>query len=246
MVKHYLLKMGYAFVALCLFSSTVVLTTACGDDDELEYREELPEEKEEPKDEVGEAIDLGLPSGILWASHNVGATKPEEYGDYFAWGETSPKTNYDWSTYKYGSDWNELTKYCTDDYYGIVDNKTILEPSDDAATVNWGSGWRMPTWDELNELRNNCTWTWTTLNGVKGQLVTGSNGNSIFLPAAGGRDGTSLDDAGSYGYYWSSSLYSDYPYIADDLGCDFGGHDWDYDDRYYGLSVRPVRASAQN
>ncbi len=238
--------MGYAFVALCLFSSTVVLTTACGDDDELEYREELPEEKEEPKDEVGEAIDLGLPSGILWASHNVGATKPEEYGDYFAWGETSPKTNYDWSTYKYGSDWDELTKYCTDDYYGIVDNKTILDPSDDAATANWGNGWRMPTFDEIWELFDKCTWKWTTLNGVNGLLVTGPNGNSLFLPAAGYRYGTSLYGAGSSGVYWSSSLFSGYPDRAGYLGFSSGDHDWNGNDRDNGFSVRPVRASAQN
>ena len=158
-----------------------------------------------------EYVDLGLPSGLKWATCNVGATTPEEYGDYFAWGETEPKDNYDWSTYKYcnGSS-STMTKYCTNSDYGTVDNKTVLELEDDAAYVNWGGNWRMPTYDELSELKNtnNCTWTWTTQNGVKGYKVTSKvNGNSIFLPAAGYRyDGGGLYDAGSYGSYWSSSL----------------------------------------
>ncbi len=263
MVKRFLQKMGYAFVALCLLSSTAVLTTACGDDEEeIEYREEQPEEKEEnskeeenPKEEgegnkgstgtVGEAIDLGL--SVMWASHNVGATKPEEYGDYFAWGETTPKDDYSWKTYKYGSAYDNLTKYCTDSNYGTVDNKTVLEASDDAATANWGNGWRMPTLDEIVELCDNCTWTWTTLNGVNGKLVTGPNGNSIFLPAAGYRYGTSLRNAGNDGDYWSSSLHSSNPGIAYYLYFSSFGHGWDgYTDRDDGRSVRPVRASAQN
>ncbi len=196
--------------------------------------------------EAHEYVDLGLPSGTLWAIRNVGATKPEEYGDYFAWGETTPKDDYSWKTYKYGSDYNKLTKYCTDSNCGTVDNKTVLEFSDDAATVNWGNGWRMPTWDELQELRDKCTWTWTTLNGVNGQLVTGPNGNSIFLPAAGCRLGTSLRSAGNYGHCWSSSLDSDGPYDAYYLRFDSGGHYWYYGSRLYGRSVRPVRASPQN
>ena len=156
------------------------------------------------------AVDLGLPSGTLWADRNVGADSPEDYGDYFAWGETEPKDYYDWSPYKWckGS-YDTMTKYCTDSEYGyngFTDGKTTLEPSDDAATVNMGSSWRMPTKSKLEELKNGCTWTWTTRNSKKGYKVTGPNGNSIFLPAAGYRNDGKLYNAGSKGYCWSSSL----------------------------------------
>ena len=189
-----------------------------------------------------EWVDLGLPSGTKWATCNVGATKPEEYGDYYAWGETEPKTTYDWSTYKWcNGDYDTQTKYCTDSSYGtVVDNKTVLELADDAARANWGGAWRMPTDAEWTELRENCTWTWTTKNGVNGYEVKSNiNGNSIFLPAAGFRGGDDLYDAG-YGDYWSSSLSTDYPYNAwyvyfSSVGVDRGGI---Y--RCYGLSVRPV------
>lgn len=176
-----------------------------------------------------EFVDLGL--SVKWATCNVGATKPEEYGDYFAWGETQPKSIYNWSTYKYcnGSS-TSLTKYCTDSSYGTVDNKTILEAADDAARANWGGSWRMPTKAEQDELRNNCTWTWTTQNGVNGYKVTskksGYTNKSIFLPAAGCRRGSSLYDAGSYGYYWSSSLYTDGPISAYYLGFNSSYVDW--------------------
>ena len=186
-----------------------------------------------------EYVDLGL--SVKWATCNVGATKPEEYGDYFAWGETEPKSTYDWSTYKWCNGSSDTqTKYCTKSSYGTVDNKTQLELSDDAARANWGGSWRMPTRAEQDELRENCTWTWTTQNGVNGYKVTGTNGNSIFLPAAGDRYDRSRGDAGYIGYYWSSSLYTGSPNNA-----------WsvdlyrDYVDRYgysrsYGFSVRPV------
>ena len=185
-------------------------------------------------------MDLGL--SVKWATCNVGANKPEEYGDYFAWGETQPKDYYDWSTYKYcnGSS-ASLTKYSTDSSYGSVDHKTQLELSDDAARANWGGSWRMPTHAELTELLEQCTWTWTTQNGVNGYKVTSkSNGRSIFLPAAGDRYGSSLRSAGSYGYYWSSSLYTDDPIRAYYLDFTSGNVDWSYCSRYYGQSVRPV------
>ena len=189
-----------------------------------------------------EYVDLGL--SVKWATCNVGATKPEEYGDYFAWGETQPKSNYDWSTYKYcnGSS-STLTKYNTVSSRGTVDNKTTLDLSDDAARANWGGSWRMPTDAELTELREQCTWTWTTQNGVYGYKVTskksGYTSKSIFLPAAGDRYDRSHGDAGIIGYYWSSSLYTGSPYNA--WSVDFSG----YVDRYgyhrsYGFSVRPV------
>ena len=193
-----------------------------------------------PGNENGhEYVDLGL--SVKWATCNVGATKPEDYGDYFAWGETQPKTTYDWSTYKwYNGSPNTQTKYCTNSSYGTVDNKTTLDLSDDAARANWGGSWRMPTMAEQDELRNNCTWTWTTQNGVNGYKVTSkSNGNSIFLPAAGGRGGSSFG-AGSYGRYWSSSLYTDDPSGAYYLFFDSSGVDWSGMTRNFGLSVRPV------
>ena len=172
---------------------------------------------------------------------NVGASVPEEYGDYFAWGETTPKTYYDWSTYKWcqGSE-DTMTKYCTSSSYGTVDNKTTLEAEDDAATVNWGGTWRMPTSVEQDELRTKCSWTWTTQNGVKGYRVTGPNGNSIFLPAAGFRYDSSLKVVGSYGYYWSSSLLGSRSDYARSLYFYSGNHDWGNSDRYNGFSVRPV------
>ncbi|MBR4963326.1 MAG: hypothetical protein IKY54_05430 [Muribaculaceae bacterium] len=189
-------------------------------------------------------VDLGLPSGLKWAAYNVGATTPEEYGDYFAWGETSTKTTYNWSTYKYcnGSDYT-MTKYSLDSYFGTVDNKTTLELTDDAARVNWGGKWRIPTIAEYDELKStsNCTWTWTTQNGVKGYKVTSKkNGNSIFLPAAGNRNDDSLYDAGSDGDYWSSSLYTDYNNGAYGVCFNPNGVVWFYSGRYYGRSVRAV------
>lgn len=189
-----------------------------------------------------EYVDLGL--SVKWATFNVGATKPEEYGDYFAWGETEPKAVYKWSTYKWcnGSS-SSLTKYCTSSSYGIVDNKTTLELSDDAARANWGGNWRMPTKAEQDELHEQCTWTWTTQNGVNGYKVTSNSNKSIFLPAAGHRDDNSLYSAGSESNYWSSSLSPVSPYYAYYLLFNSSYVDWDnFDNRYYGFSVRPVYA----
>ena len=186
-----------------------------------------------------EYVDLGL--SVKWATCNVGASSPEETGYFFSWGETKPKAKYNWETYKLceGS-YDTQTKYCTKSYYGTVDNKTILELSDDAANANWGGDWRMPTKEDQDELRTECTWNWTTKNGVNGYTVTGPNGNSIFLPAAGYRGGSDLSNAGSYGYYWSSSLNTNYSNIAYYLGFRSDNVDWNYSLRYYGHSVRPV------
>lgn len=201
----------------------------------------LDERITEPDPEP-EAIDLGLPSGLKWASFNVGATKVEDYGDYFAWGETEPKADYSWATYKFelGTDNNgPFSKYVNKSSYGTVDNKTVLDPEDDAAHVNWGGSWRMPTVAEWTELRTKCTWTWTSHNGVNGRKVTGPNGNSIFLPAARLWDGSTRVFAG-FGYYWSSSLQSDFPDHAKDVS--FGSENVyrAFSIRYRGLSVRPV------
>ena len=194
-------------------------------------------------------VDLGLPSGTLWATMNVGAEAPEDYGDYFAWGETEEKDSYDWSTYKWcnGSS-NTLTKYCTNSsfgYNGFVDNKTELDPEDDAATANWGSGWRMPSLTQIQELIANCTSEWTTRNGVKGRLFTSNiNGASLFLPAAGFRWDGELDYAGSWGGYWSRTLDSIGPVVAYSLDFSSGNVGWGYNSyRYSGNSVRAVRVS---
>lgn len=193
------------------------------------------------------SVDLGL--SVKWADRNVGASSPEECGDYYAWGETEPKDDYTWTTYKYcnGSS-ATLTKYCNDSSYGyngFTDNKTVLELTDDVANVKLGGSWRMPTDAEWTELLEQCTWTWTTQNGVNGYRVTSkTNGNSIFLPIAGHRSGNSLVNARNYGLYASSSLCTDIaPYLYWRL--DFGRDDIesihrDYTERYVGLSVRPV------
>ena len=189
-------------------------------------------------------VDLGLPSGTLWATCNLGANSPDEYGDYFAWGETEPKDVYNWSTYKWcNGSYNTLTKYCTSSSCGTVDGKNRLELEDDAAYVNWGENWRMPTYDKLNELFTNCTWRWTTLNGVNGDLVTGPNGNTLFLPAAGYRYDSSLYNAGSWGYYWSRTLYSSYSPTACNVNFNSGDVYWSSNDRFYGFTVRAVRVS---
>ena len=202
-----------------------------------------------------EYVDLGLPSGIKWATCNVGANAPEEYGDYFAWGEVEPKEIYDWSTYKWcaltyhsaTSYTAYLTKYCTLTSSGhefFVDNKTLLEAADDAAVVNWGGVWRMPTKEEQDELREQCTWTMTTINGINGYIVTskinGYTDKSIFLPETGSKEGATYGNL-TYGYYWSSSLKAAGPYNAFYILFDSDDkvHCWDFK-RSIGLPVRPV------
>ncbi|MBO7588856.1 MAG: hypothetical protein J6T18_05470, partial [Bacteroidaceae bacterium] len=190
---------------------------------------------------------------VKWATFNVGATAPEEYGDYFAWGETDTKSDYSWSTYKYcNGSYNTLTKYCSNSSYGnegFTDTKTTLDLTDDVAYVKWGGNWRMPTSDEFYELINSCTWTWyasgnAEFSGTAGFKVTSNipdyTNRFIFLPAAGFRDDRRLFSAGEYGIYWSSSLYSGHPNYAMELYFNSGNHYTDDDDRYYGQSVRPV------
>ena len=194
---------------------------------------------------AGEWVDLGLPSGLLWYSMNLGATIPEGYGDYYAWGELQTKEVYGWSTYTYGNydSTLHLYKYNTSETYGTVDIKTVLESSDDVATAVLGNGARIPTKDEWNELLNNTTAEWMTQNGVAGRKFTATNGNSIFLPAADGCFDSELDGVGLRGLYWSSSLYTDFPYYA--WFCFFGS-DYQYvncNERCYVFSVRAVRAS---
>ena len=191
---------------------------------------------------VHEYVDLGLPSGLLWATCNVGASKPEEYGDYFAWGETAPKTEYSWETYKWcnGTAFT-LIKYCTQSNYGTVDNKTILEPSDDAAVQNWGGDWRMPTKEEVEELLEECTYERTTQKGVCGILITSkTNGNSIFMPAGGYRSLFS-NYINEHCVYWSSSLNTNDSRNAYNLFSSLEKTSLsDNYNRYYGLLIRPV------
>ena len=172
-------------------------------------------------------VDLGLPSGIKWAACNVGAISPEEYGDYFAWGEISSKNKYVMK--------NSLTY---GEQIGNIEGNNVY----DVATAKWGRGWRMPTEVEMQELIDNCTWIWITMNDVNGYIVTGSNGNSIFMPAAGSRYDSLLNYAGSSGLYWSST-YSDFRYCDEYSNALYMVSSKPYMNvcaRNLGLSVRPV------
>jgi hypothetical protein len=190
---------------------------------------------------VYNAVDLGLPSGTLWADRNVGADAPEAYGDYFAWGETEPKSVYDWSTYKWcnGSS-STMTKYCTSISYGTVDNKKVLDLEDDAAYVNMGTQWRMPTIENLNELKTYCTKTTTTLNGVTGYKYLGPNGNSIFLPAAGQRLSNYVWHLGSECVIWSSSIVKEAPNTAFELYAYYSSYYFEESERCEGHQVRAI------
>lgn len=207
--------------------------------------------KTEP--EVPEYVDLGL--SVKWATCNIGAKRPEDYGDYFAWGEVKSKAQYNWSTYKYYNDnYGTMTKYYAGQSIagsglaGASDFKVTLDPEDDVATVKKGDLWRIPTPSELYELCNNCTWIWTVQNGVKGYKVEGKNGNSIFLPAAGYMDGSTLEGAYVGGYYWLKNFHSKGIGIsvtvennkAQSVRFSSSSVDEVYSYRYYGFSVRPI------
>lgn len=187
-----------------------------------------------------EYIDLGL--SVKWATCNVGATKPEEGGDYFAWGETEAGTLYSWSAYDwYDGESDHLSKYCTFNSYGQVDGKKLLDAADDAANVVWGGAWRMPTLAELQELIDNCTWTWTTRNEVNGYEVKAKNGNSIFLPAAGYFDDEDVYEVSVYGSYWTASLDAGNPFSSFSLSFDSNYFDWGSYDRCDGQCIRAVK-----
>ncbi len=213
----------------------VYYRTATNDKVALKW-EEIEEEPETPDNNNHEYVDLGLPSGLLWATCNVGASSPEDYGNYYAWGETEPAPNNNYSSSNcatYGLDNSQLQSQ------GYIDSEGNLTAQHDAAAANWGGDWRMPTYSEQEELLNNCTWTWTTQNGVNGYKVTSKvNSNYIFLPAAGCRVGSSLSRDGSDGYYWIPSHYvlSEAYY----LNFHIFGYSIFSEYREYGLSVRPV------
>ena len=239
------------------------------------------------------AVDLGLPSGTLWADRNVGANRPEDNGDFFAWGEIKPKSTFDWSTYmwfdavdstmiKYspnivvkranrwcifvpnsdtirinihtnsrtveygadisfsGSDTTIIKLYPGISVYEKYYNKTVLDVEDDAATANMGKEWRMPTEADLRELLDKCTWTWTTQKGTNGYQVTGPNGNSIFLPAAGCHDVDSYGKSGSVAYYWTATLNESFSSEAVILSFARSGFTISGSLRCRGISVRAV------
>ena len=197
-----------------------------------------------------EYVDLGLPSGTLWATMNIGALAPYDFGNYFLWGEVETKALFNWTTYKWCDGTDEtLTKYCTDASYGSVDNKSELEPEDDAAYVNWGPSWRMPTSEQFQELIDYCTWESVSNHGVNGNWITGPSGNTIFLPCAGYRTDASYIGTGDYGIYWSRTLSnSNRPDLARSLHImKFGvsAVQCVSDYRAYGATVRPVLMQQQ-
>ena len=201
----------------------------------------------------GDWVDLGLPSGLLWASCNLGATSPDGYGEYYAWGELQPKSNYKWENYNYGNAYNQLTKYCNDSSYGFngyTDNLTTLEPTDDAVINNLGNGARIPTKAEWEEMVSNTTHIWTTKNGIEGWRYTAPNGNSIFMPAAGSKT-SGVFYVGIMGHYWSSTLVTNGTFGPDcawQLGYDITQpdanlHHMSPSSRCIGFSVRAVKSA---
>ena len=243
------MKKNFLFVAMLLvalsfgFVSCDMINGNDPDDTTQDGSENVVED--EKQDPVSlESVDLGL--SVKWANCNVGATKPEEYGDFYAWGEVAPKTYYDWGTYKWTQGNDMLIKYFTDEGDGngemTADNKTVLDAGDDVASVSKGGNWRIPTIAEVEELINGCIWTWTTLNGVEGyEVKSKTNDNSIFLPAAGGWAEDEHGGLREECLYWCSSLSIEGQYGAWSLDAiPFEGITENPISRYYGLSVRGV------
>ena len=225
-------------ILVCLLVALSLFIVSCGDG---KKNEALLQNNGHLQINGHEYVDLGLPSGTKWATCNVGANNPWEYGDFYAWGETEEKQDYSWETYKWCNGTHDtMTKYCTDVVYGKVDNKTVLDPGDDVARVKWGGTWRMPTAEEMCELYKEGTWEWTVLNGVNGYKVTGPNGNCIFLPAAGSRvESSDVYGRDRLGRYWSSSLCREKNAFDWEFDSD-SPNDCDFEPRYKGQSVRPV------
>ena len=195
------------------------------------------------KDWNRDCIDLGLTSGLCWATKNLGATEPQQEGTHFAWGEVEPKEDYSYNTYKWANllKNNEYIKYVTDDYWGtIVDFRTTLEPTDDAANVALEGKWHMPTQADVEELLRECTTEFGSYYGVNGYFVTGPNGNAIFLPAVGIKEGTGYEESTRGGDYWTSSLYEDNQKYAVTLSFALTYIEVDDMQRTNGLAIRPV------
>lgn len=192
---------------------------------------------------IADPVDLGL--SVKWASWNLGASSPEDFGSYISWGEVEPKQTYTWETYSFcAGDQEHILKYCVDPAFGTVDDLSTLDPEDDIARAKWGEGWRMATPEEWEELLNECDWTWTTSHGVNGYLVKskkkGYTSKSIFLPAGGNCEGAKKVDEGSFGHYWTSSVNMSYTYDARSFFFRSGRAYIDYYYRYYGFLIRPV------
>lgn len=180
-------------------------------------------------------VDLGLPSGLKWATCNVGASLPEESGDYYSWGEVEPKEEYtSINSVTYKISFRKLKKS------GIIDDNGILTKDHDVASVNWGEEWRMPTIEEIGELIDECKWNFASFNDVNGYLVTGPNNKNIFLPAAGFMQNSTEVNIGDFGDYWSSSVEEDLSGIAHSLGYSSKSHGRRRYARYAGRNIRPV------
>ncbi len=234
---------------LLLFSSffAAILMISCDKQHEIEIEETTPIVVD-----GHEVIDLGLPSGTLWATCNIGANAPEEYGDYFAWGETQAKDRYaedNYAFYDFDAKYL-LTKYATDsiDWLGgLIDNLTLLESEDDAATMQWGNNYRMPTREECQELLDYCTWEWTTVHAIDGYRVIGKQAE-IFLPAGGMRQNTFFNHVGTSGTYWSATLCKAFNIDAYCLSFDAFNHPMrpevthEGKNRHLGCLVRPVHS----
>ena len=238
MKKFFLTQVSAALMLL------IIATTGCKKD----VNPNDPNNGNETNDNL-EYVDLGLPSGTLWANCNIGATVPEGYGNYYSWAEIEKKETYKWDTYKYCNEsGTQLTKYCNDPEFGnegYIDNLTILESGDDAAIVLLGNEWCMPTKEQWDELLQNTTYTWTTQNDVNGYLFTATNGNTMFLPASDRIRDEEVLDLGNQGYYWSNMLDNENPRNANTLV--FSSEDIKTSSslRHLGIPVRPVRAAVQ-
>jgi hypothetical protein len=195
-------------------------------------------------------VDLGLPSGTLWATRNVGAENPEDCGDYFAWGETEPKDYYHASTYIWCNVVDgkiKLTKYCNkaaNGYEEFTDDKLVLDPEDDAARANYPNG-QMPSPEQLDELIQNCTWEWTQVNGMNGQMITGPNGNTMFLPATGYRSQSKVYSVGTHGSYWLNCISDMAPLNGRKIYVASGTFNINSSSRQLGYTVRAVRATEE-
>ncbi len=229
------------FFSLLLCGAIVIGLNSCKEDEFKAPGGGPNNNNNTPQEDTKEAVDLAL--SVRWATCNIGAAKPEEYGKYFAWGETRNKDTFNWlfvGDYRWG-----VGKPAEQPNFGMTkynksDNKTVLEAADDAATAKWGEEWRMPTAAEQQELLDKCIWTWTTRNGVNGYEVKGRNGNAIFLPAAGYCNFSDVGEVGEYGYYWSASRHQNIPMHASHLLISTKRRSMNTCDRYIGLTIRPV------